>query len=69
MTGIRSGSIAPEAVLARGGRRIRHAETFAKAPAGEPFWYGNSIGLVEIAVNGASAADLLRLKVGNSIRR
>jgi hypothetical protein len=69
MTGIRSGSIDTGVVLMRGGRRIRHAETFAQAPAGEPFWYGNSIGLVEIAVNGASAADLLRLKVGNSIRR
>lgn len=69
MTGIRIGSIKPDAVLARGGRRIRHAETFAKAPPAEPFWYGNSIGLVEIAVPGGSAADMLRLKVGSTLRR
>jgi S-adenosylmethionine hydrolase len=69
MTGMRSGSIAPGTVLARGGRRIRYAETFAKAPPAEPFWYGNSIGLVEIAVNGGSAADMLRLKIGSTLRR
>ena len=69
MTGIRAGSIETNAVLRRGGRRIRHAETFARAAAGEPFWYGNSLGLVEIAVNGNSAADMLRLKIGSTVRR
>jgi S-adenosylmethionine hydrolase len=68
MTGIRVESIDTNAVLNRGGRRITHAVTFARAPSGEPFWYGNSIGLVEIAVNGGSAADMLRLKIGSTMR-
>jgi len=49
------------------GRTLCHAETFCRVPAGQPFWYRNSQGLVEIAVNGASAAAILSLDLGDTI--
>jgi hypothetical protein len=69
MTGIRSEVVDASAVLEVAGRRIPHAETFARSAPGAPFWYGNSMGLVEIAVNGDSAARMLGLKVGDPVRR
>lgn len=38
---------------------ISRATTFCSVPAGEPFWYENSLGLVEIAVNQGRADRLL----------
>jgi S-adenosylmethionine hydrolase len=35
--------------------------------AGEALWYENSQGLVEIAVNCGSAAQLLGLKIGDGV--
>jgi hypothetical protein len=65
MTGIRSEVVDASAVLEVAGRRIPHAETFARPAPGAPFWHGNSMGLVEIAVNGDSAAELLGLRIGS----
>ena len=48
-----------------GGRTVRHARTFEEAKA--PFWYENSMGLVEIAAPGESAARLLKLRVGSRV--
>ncbi len=47
-----------------GGRELAFAETFGRVPPGAAFWYVNSAGLVEIAVNGGSAAALLGLEPG-----
>lgn len=49
------------------GSRVPHARTFAAVPAGTPFWYENSNGLVEIAVNQGRAAEVLRLRVGDTV--
>ncbi|HPQ24900.1 MAG TPA: SAM-dependent chlorinase/fluorinase [Gammaproteobacteria bacterium] len=49
------------------GRHVVHAGTFCRVPAGQLFWYGNSLGLLEIAANGASAADILSLALGDRI--
>lgn len=46
---------------------IGHAETFCRARPGGLFWYRNSLGLVEIAVNGGSAAAVLALALGDKI--
>lgn len=46
---------------------ISYARTFGEVTAGEVFWYGNSMGLVEIAVNLGSAACQLGLKVGQAV--
>jgi len=50
------------------GQVIHQAETFCDVPEGEPFWYENSCGLVEIAVNKGRASELFNLKVGVGVR-
>jgi S-adenosylmethionine hydrolase len=50
------------------GRVLLHARVFSAVPRGTAFWYENSLGLVEIAVNGASAASALGLKAGVTVR-
>ena len=49
------------------GRRFEAARTFADVPAGQGFWYENSLGLVEIAANRASAAERFGLAVGDRV--
>lgn len=66
-TGLRTGGVARETRLRAGGRDIAHAQVFARVREGEPFWYENSAGLVEIAANRASAAALLGLKPGDPV--
>lgn len=65
MTGIRYATIERSARLRLNGAEIEWAETFSAAAGGEPFWYGNSSGLVEIAINGGSAANSLKAGVGS----
>jgi len=67
MTGLRAVGVAPSARIRAGGREIARARTFGEVPAGDAFWYGNSSGLVEIAVNGGSAAILLGLGAGDEV--
>jgi S-adenosylmethionine hydrolase len=52
--------------LRAGRRTLPHARTFEEARG--PFWYENSMGLVELAAPRASAARVLRLKVGSPVR-
>ena len=47
---------------------VTSAGTFGDHPLGEPFWYVNSTGLVEIAANKDSAARLLGLGIGDACR-
>jgi hypothetical protein len=54
------------ATLRVGRRILRYARTFEKASG--PFWYGNSMGLVEIATPRARAARRLALKVGSAVK-
>lgn len=51
--------------LLTGGRALPHARTFGEVQPGTAFWYGNSNGLVEIAVNRGSAAATLGLAIGS----
>jgi S-adenosylmethionine hydrolase len=67
LTGLRGESLPLTARLAAGGRSIAHAQTFSAAPPGEPFWYVNSNGLVEIAVNAGRADRILGLTIGSAI--
>jgi S-adenosylmethionine hydrolase len=50
------------------GRRLPHRRVFSEAEKDEAFWYVNSVGLVEIAANRASAAELLKVGVGEKVR-
>ena len=67
VTGIDARNININQHLRVSGRLIGHAETFCQVPVGEVFWYPNSLGLVEIAVNRGSAAAGLKLALGDKI--
>ncbi len=67
MTGIRADSISKETILKIDDHVIANAGTFSDVKAGLVFWYENSNGLVEIAVNQGSACDDLKLKIGVEI--
>ena len=67
MTGIRAHSIAPDATIEANGRRFSKGRTFSDTPPGQPFWYENSSGLAEIAVNQGRARELLGLSIGTPV--
>jgi S-adenosylmethionine hydrolase len=67
MSGLRASRMGKGVRIAAAGRLLRRARTFSDVAAGEAFWYGNSIGLVEIAINRGSAADILDLKPGDPV--
>ncbi len=64
MTGLRPPKGGGARRLQAGGRLLSRAGTFSEAERGTPFWYVNSLGLVEIAVNQGRADHLLQLAVG-----
>jgi hypothetical protein len=67
MTGVRAGSVPQHARLEVGGQVVQYARTFSQAQAGAAFWHENSFGLIEIAVNCGSAAQVLNLAVGQTV--
>lgn len=67
MTGMRAGSIEQQRLLDVGGRVLAYASTFSDALPGNAFWYVNSLGLIEIAVNQGRAATLMDLKPGSPV--
>lgn len=67
MTGLRAQAWPADIALMAATRRLPRAETFGAVAPGEAFWYVNSLGLAEIAVNQGSAADRLGLVVGNPV--
>ena len=68
MTGLRAGSLDPAQRLRVAGRELRGARTFSEVASGEAFWYPNSLGLAEVAVNRGSAAACLGLGVGSPVQ-
>ena len=67
MTGLRA-ALLPSGVRIRvGGQTLCRAETFGSVPVGTAFWYVNSCGLVEIAVNRGSAAATLLAEIGTDL--
>ena len=64
MTGLRAAMLPPTAKLAASGRVLEHARTFSDRPPGVAFWYENSNGLAEIAVNQGRADRDLGLAIG-----
>jgi hypothetical protein len=66
-TGLRAAAIAPTGRVEVGGRELPRARVFADVAPGAAFWYENSSGLVEIAVNAGSAARALGLEIGTPI--
>jgi hypothetical protein len=68
LTGLRASSVPATATLVLGDKsRVAHAATFSAVPEGAAFWYENSNGLVEIAVNRGRAAEALHLAIGSTL--
>ena len=67
MTGFRASVLAPGVRLVVAGRTLERARTFSDRPQGEAFWYENSNGLAEIAVNRGRADRNLGLAVGTRV--
>lgn len=65
-TGVRG---APkDARVTAAGTLFRHSESFGLVGKGEGFWFVNSVGLLELAVNRGSAAAIYDLKVGDPVQ-
>jgi S-adenosylmethionine hydrolase len=67
VTGIRASTVDIDVIIKLAGREISHARTFSNVNVGVPFWYENSMGLIEIAVNQRSAKKMLNLNIGDSV--
>ena len=67
MTGVRASRVRRNATIRVHDSTLPHAHVFSAVPEGATFWYENSVGLVEIAANRASAARLLDIRVGDAI--
>lgn len=67
LTGLRVAGVDKASRLRIGAHTLGYARVFSDVPAGEPCWYENSVGLVEIAVNCGSAAAQLGLQVGQPV--
>lgn len=68
MTGISGKNIDDAAVLHLGNHVFNYARVFSDVPAGDGFWYRNSIGLIEIAMNCRNAAEVMNIKLGDAVR-
>lgn len=68
LTGMRAQELSETAALVLAdGKRVAHAGTFSAVKPGEAFWYENSNGLAEIAVNLGRAAAVLGLETGSAV--
>ena len=67
MTGLRAATLPPNARLAAAGRELERARTFSDRSPGAAFWYENSNGLVEVAVNRGRADHELGLAIGSPV--
>jgi len=67
ITGLRAAGLKPGQAVRVGGRNLTRARTFGAVSVGQAFWYENSNGLVEIAVNQGNAAQTLRLALGDIV--
>ncbi|HVC50699.1 MAG TPA: SAM-dependent chlorinase/fluorinase [Stellaceae bacterium] len=67
LTGLRGSAVPAAARLTARGRTVAPAATFSAVGAGEAFWYVNSNGLAEIAVNRRRASAVLGLAVGTPV--
>lgn len=67
ISGLRAAMLSADRAIRAGGEVLKYARVFSEVPPGTAFWYENANGLVEIAVNGASAAARLGLGPGDPL--
>jgi S-adenosylmethionine hydrolase len=68
MTGLRAASLDSGSTVRVRSQVFRRARTFCEVPVGQGFWYENSSGLLELAVNQGSAAESFGLAPGDSVQ-
>jgi len=67
LSGLRASAFGRDHVLLAKGYRIPHARVYSEVPQGQLFWYENSLGLVELAANSASAQRILGVSPGDPL--
>jgi len=67
MTGLRAAALPDNARLGVTDKVMPRARTFSDVPHGVAFCYENANGLMEIAINGGRAEDVLGLKIGSKV--
>ena len=67
MTGINSKMLRTDNRIVINDKTITYAETFSQVKPTQPFWYINSMGLVEVAINQGNAAEQLGLSIGTGV--
>ena len=68
MTGMRAHALDDRTVIRCRSRIFHRARTFSDVPVGQGFWYENSSGLVELAVNQGSASERFGLVPGDTLQ-
>ncbi|RDH88072.1 MAG: hypothetical protein DIZ77_17745 [endosymbiont of Seepiophila jonesi] len=67
VTGMRAAAVDEASVIVLENQRINAGLIFSECPPGDPFWYVNSMGLIEIAVNRGSARERFNAGLGDPI--
>jgi S-adenosylmethionine hydrolase len=67
ISGLRATTLSADQAIRAGGEVLKYARVFSDVSPGTAFWYENANGLVEIAVNGGSAAARLGLRPGDTL--
>ena len=67
ISGMRASALSGDVRLRAAGTALSRARTFCEVPHGTAFWYENSLGLVELAVNKGRADLTLGLEAGDPI--
>ena len=65
LTGLRATHVPRSAHFLLASYLVPFRKVFSEALSGHPFWYENSLGLVEFALNGGSAAQFPGARVGD----
>jgi len=68
VSGSRAATWPPDSKLEVAGRSLTQARTFTDVDPGQPFFYGNAHGLIEVAVNSGRADQDLGLAIGTPLR-
>ncbi len=67
ITGVRASALSERCDVLVSNRRLARARTFSDVSPGEAFWYENSNGLVEVAVNMGRADSVLGIGPGSPL--
>lgn len=68
ITGLRASQVTRHTKFVVNGTPLSFALNYAVAPKAQPFWYENADGLVELAINQGSIADVLGLRLGTELQ-